>query len=509
MHSMTTGQSIRVVDVHGSTTALPMTLINSYSSLSVPAYKRAICFLADNLASFPRSVRRDGSKQGVDHPLNRLLKRRPNRYQTAVQFWRTLYFHTAHTGNGYARIQREGPTFRPAALHLLLPEDVLPFRYDEGNGPEQFYFHRPSKTVIAGDDVLHIHAGLSYDGMAGMDPVSLHEQTFQRATTLERFQVQFLRKGTIIRGAVEIPGGMTPEQRAEIKAVLRTYRGAEADDDVLVLSDGAKLTNATTSPEQSQLVQQGAAVTKQIAQLTGVPPEFLFELSEAKYNASVEQQGQNVVRYTFRPWIVLVEAEMTAKLLSEAEQDSGFTIGINPDALLRGDTKTQVDSVLATVKGGIRTRNEGRALLDLPPDADPDSNKLHALGETNVPSPADPPRQNAQSRPQVDLLDALGPVIADACRRVDTKTDKAFDNASRKTGQDRTVWVNVFAEEQAKYAADAMKPVSEAIVALGGDPLDFEAIGQRYASTVRRRAATGEICSLTNVANFAKGIEKV
>ena len=501
MHSMTTGQSIRVVDVHGSTTALPLTLINSYSSLSVPAYKRAICFLADNLASFPRSVRRDGSKQGIDHPLNRLLKRRPNRYQTAVQFWRTLYFHAAHTGNGYARIQREGPTFRPAALHLMLPEDVLPFRYDDGTGPEQFYYHRPTKTVLAGDDVLHIQAGLSYDGMSSMDPVSLHEQTFQRATTLERFQVQFLRKGTIIRGAVEIPGAMTPEQRAEIKAVLRTYRGADADDDVLVLSDGAKLTNATTSPEQSQLVQQGAATTKQIAQITGVPPEFLFELSEAKYNASVEQQGQNVVRYTFRPWIIMAEAEMTAKLLSEAEQEAGFSIGINPDALLRGDTKTQVDSVLATVKGGIRTRNEGRALLELPPDPDPESDKLHALGETNV-APADPPRQNAASRAKVDVFAALAPVIAAACKRVDTKTDKAFENAAKKTGQDRTVWSNVFAEEQRKYAHDALKPIAEAIEALGGDPIDVEQVSDRYAAAIRKRAATGEARTLKAVANF-------
>ena len=379
------GQPIRIVDVTGGNT-LPLTVLNTYSALSVPAYRRAIAFLSENLASFPRSVRKDGAKLETKHALDILLKRRPNGLQNSTAFWRTWFFHAVHTGNGYARITR-GANFRPMSFHNLLPEDVIPFRWTpEREEPLQFYFHKPTKLAIAGADMLHLQA-LGHDGMAGMDPVTLHERTFQRACTIEKYQVQYLRKGTVLRGAIEIPGVVDDEQLQQIRAEVRRFRGAEADDDILILGADAKLNNATTSPQESQLVEQASYTTKQISQITGVPPQFLYEFSESKYNNSIEQMGQDVVRYTFRPWIEQAEDELTLKLLTEREQEDGLSIRLNPGALLRGSTKEQEDIVGASVKNGIRTRNEGRALLDLPPDSDPESSKLKALGDT-APPPA-------------------------------------------------------------------------------------------------------------------------
>lgn len=373
----------------GAPTVPPM-LINNYSTLTVPAYWRAMNFLADNLASFPRAVYLDAAKANpAPQPLSTILGRRPNRYQNPTQFWRTWFFHAAHFGNGYARIDREAFSGRPLAVHNILPDDTLPFRFDrdDGRGPMQFYYHRPTKEVLPGDDVLHL-ATLSYDGMAGLEPGAVHYDTMQRAGTLDRYATHYLASGTVIRGAIEIPGNITPDQRAEIHAELRrNFFGPDAERDVLVLSDGAKLNNSTLSPQESQLVQQGAQSTKQIAQITGVPPQFLYEFSESKYNNSIEAMGQDVVRYTFRPWIEQTEDELSLKMLSEAELDAGLTVRLNPDALLRGDTQTQTNTVATQVNAGIRTRNEARDLLGLPPSDDPDANKLKTLGDT-APQPA-------------------------------------------------------------------------------------------------------------------------
>lgn len=505
MSSLLTGPTIRVVDVNGGYGhAVPPMLLTPYSALTVPAYKRAMAFLSENLASFPRSVRKDGAKPTEGHRLDKMLNRRPNSLQNAFVFWRTIYFHAAHTGNGYARIQRHEITSEPVALHTLLPEDICPVRWEPGDGSPtlQLYYHKPTRTPLLGVDVLHLQ-GLGHDGMAAMDPVALHESTLQRAATIERFQTQFLRNGTIIRGSLEIPGSITKEQREQIKAVLRTFRagtGNEDGDDILILTDGGKLNNATTSPQQAQLVEQGAASTKSIAQITGVPPEFLFELTEAKYNQSVEQAGQNVVRYTFRPWIEMAEDELTLKLLSEAEQDAGFTIRINPDALLRGDTKTQADTITAKVNAGLMTRNEGRALLELPPDPDPDSDKLKTLGDT-APQPAAGARQSA-TRPQVDAFSAVAPMLAAAHERLDRRADNAFEkDAAHKKGHERTIWSNVFAEDQKRAAIAALAPIAATIAKLGGAPLDVDHLADRYATAVRRRAATGEKTNVADLAN--------
>lgn len=370
----------------GTGPMLPLTVINPYSTLAIPAYWRAVNFLAGNLASFGRSVRRDGARLDQPHALDVLLKRKPNALQNAFTFWRTLFFHAVHAGNGYARIDRAPNSFTPVALTNMLPEDVRPIRVDrgDGRGMQQWYGHLPSKTAIPALDVVHLQA-LSHDGMCAIDPIMLHETTFQSAATLTRYKLQFLRKGTVVRGAVEVPGQMTDLQMAQMRAVLRNFCGGETDDDVLILSDSAKLNNATLTPRDSQLAEQSAASTKTISQITGVPPEFLYELGEAKYNASVEQAGQNVVRYTFRPWIELAEAELTLKLISDAEQADGYGVTINPDALLRGSTKEQVDVVVAEVNAGVASKNEGREYLGLPKSDDPDADKLKTLGDTAPP----------------------------------------------------------------------------------------------------------------------------
>jgi HK97 family phage portal protein len=386
----------------GSGAFIPSTLINGYSVMSIPAYSRAIRFLSENLASFPRTIHRAGAtvdEAKQPHGLDSLLRRRPNEYQNPFILWRTWYMHAAHTGNGYMWIER-GAGGRPIGLHNLMPQDVCPFRFwpEGAPTPTQWYLVRSTGQILAGADVLHLQSAGS-DGIKGADPVAQHEATFQLAHTLSKFQTMYLKKGTIIRGAIEIPGNVPPERLEQMVTMLRRhFYGTDADRDVIMLTEGAKLNNATVSPQESKIIEQGAVQTKQIAQITGVPPEFLYELSEAKYNASVVQAGESVVRYTFRPWIEQADDELTVKLIDRDEQDAGVSIKINPDALLRGDTKAVNDSVIAQKNSGIRTPNEGRALLGLPRLTDPSADKLSTLGSTAKPSPdEDDPQQSKKN----------------------------------------------------------------------------------------------------------------
>jgi HK97 family phage portal protein len=375
---------IRVYDVRGGAKVIPDTLINSYSAMQIPAYKRAMAFISDNLSSFGRSVRVDGAKLTTRHRLDKMLERRPNGTQNATNFWRTLVFHTAHTGNGYAQVTRG----REITVDNLLPEDVKPFRAFIEGVLYQFYYHKPTQKILTSDDVLHLQQ-LSYDGMAGIDTLTTNEITLQSAATLERFQRDYLQKGTVIRGAIELPKDvlLDSEQVGEIKAQIKKYRGISNEEDILVLPDGAKLSNVTTSVRDSQLVEMLTASTKAIAQITGVPPQFLFEYSESKYNNSIEAQGQDAVRYLFRPWIEMIEDELTLKLLTPAEQDNGYRIHIDPDELLRGSTSEQGTYAKMMVDAGIWTQNDAREYVGKPRLNDPEADKLKRSGDTSPPKP--------------------------------------------------------------------------------------------------------------------------
>lgn len=478
---------------------IPACPINAYSALTVSAYWRAINFLASNLATFPRSVRLNGAPLDDPHPLDAILERRPNQYQTATTFYRTLFAHAAHRGNGYAEIRRDGGR---VTLHNMLPEDVAPFRYDDGKGIGQYYYHAPTRRILPSADVIHLSGSTSYDGMAGLDPTRVHAETFQRAKTLDRHLTRYLSKGTVLRGAIEIPGEVSPEKLEQIGAKLATYfRGSEADRDVIVLSNGAKLNNATLSPQESQIIEQGAHITKAFAQITGVAPVHLFEFSEQKYRGNPEQDGQDVVRFTFRPWVEQTEDEFSAKLLTEAQREQGYTVHLDPDALARGDTAAQTAAAVALSTAGIITKNEARNELGRPPSSDPDADKLKTLGDSTPPkaAPSTPTPPAKSSAPTGTAFAALKPILDAAVARVEAKATKAFANKADATGQARTVWGNVFAEEQGRHVADVLAPIVEALKALDGPTLDVAAVASRYSGAIRKQAATGEAADLARI----------
>jgi hypothetical protein len=85
---------------------------------------------------------------------------------------------------------------------------------------------------------------------------------------------------------------MPSEERDEIAAYIRRfYYGSDAEKDFILPANGGKLNNTTISPNESKIVEQGAVLTQEVVQITGVPPSFLYELREEKYRNSVEQDG--------------------------------------------------------------------------------------------------------------------------------------------------------------------------------------------------------------------------
>ena len=369
-------------------------VINSYTTLAIPPYWRAMAFLSENLASFPKSVRKDNVD--VPHRLTRLLQLRPNTYQDASLFWRTLFFHWAHYRNAFAVIERD-TQMQPKALHVKIPEMVAPFRLldDDGQASSFYWVGGYKPKIYAGDDVIHL-SGLSYDGIGGFNPVFVHSETLERSRLLDRYVTRFLTKGSIIRGSVEVPAGMNKDQQESIVSTIRShFLGADADRDLLVLSGGAKFTNNGTTPRDSELVAQFSLNTKQVSQITGVPPHFLMDDAEGKYNNNPQQAADDVVRWCFRPIIENFEPQLTLKLLTIAEAEAGLSVHLDADRLVRGDAQTLSTIVVAQKNAGILSANDARKKLGEPPSSDPEADKLKTSGDTTGKGKA--PENDAQT----------------------------------------------------------------------------------------------------------------
>lgn len=499
------------------------THINNFTAMTVPAFYSGVRFLSETLASFTSVVHQPDEGTLMSHPVSNLLNRNISNISIPYRTKQAWYYHTIVWGDGYLWVKRQGSKI--LGLYNLNPELTRPVVV----GDEKFYVVDLAgrKVALANEDVLHLSL-VGFDGIQGYPLVYLMQQSLEVSKATERHTVNTFRKGTMLRGAVEVPGAMNDKQIATMKESMRAFQGNEGQEalGMLILQAGAHLNNSTMPNDTAQLIETRRWSVIEIAQMLRVAPHILYELSHGKWN-SVEQMGAEVVKYSLGPWIVQTEQEQTLKLLTSQEIAQGLTIRIQTASLTRADEKTLSTQVLAEVNGGLKTLNEGRAELGLPGVGDegdklrvpvsfptaPNGGKGATTGTEPPPSESVQPKDEDKDQPDYsktgfysingkkkgkapeleapklafDAHAIVSVLIDDAASRVEAKTEKAFEN---REGKDLTVWGNVFAEEQIKYLRTAFKPVIQTATALGIE-LDLEQVGQKYASAIRKRAANG------------------
>jgi len=102
--------------------------VNWASSLEVTTVLACLRVIAEGIAQVPFRLYQDSDARGgapaPDHPLYRVLYRRPNRWQTSFEFRETIAFHAALTGNAYVFIGRVGSAREIRELVPLEPQFV-------------------------------------------------------------------------------------------------------------------------------------------------------------------------------------------------------------------------------------------------------------------------------------------------------------------------------------------------------------------------------------------------
>ena len=121
--------TLREAEIRGG---LPMASsgarVTAESALYVSTVLACVRVIANGVSQVPFRVYREDDKGGrepaKDHPLAKVLYRRPNRWQTSYEFRETLMFHVLLTGNAYAFVNRVGMDRKVAELVPLDPKHV-------------------------------------------------------------------------------------------------------------------------------------------------------------------------------------------------------------------------------------------------------------------------------------------------------------------------------------------------------------------------------------------------
>jgi HK97 family phage portal protein len=215
--------------------------------------------------------------------------------------------------------------------------------------------------------VFHIR-GFGIGGDVGLSPLAFARQTLGSALATEEAAARVFANGMRPQGFFTVEKVLTQEQRAQAKSVLiDPYQGSQNAGKSGILEAGFKWQDVQMPAEDAQLLQSRQFSVEEVCRWLGIPPILVGHASagQTMWGSGVEQIMLGWLTLGLRPYLARIEQSIKRSLLAPSERKvlyPEFTV----EGLLRADSAGRANLYSTFAQNGIMTRNEIRALENLP-----------------------------------------------------------------------------------------------------------------------------------------------
>lgn len=343
--------------------------VTAEKALGVTVVLRCATLLGNGCSQIPFKLYRrspDGRSRvalrAAEHPVAKLIARRPNSWQTPGEWRRTMTMHAAVSDFGLSIITR-GANDRPLELLPVRPDWLSWKQRDDWSIEYTVAWPDGTRETYEQKDVFVLR-GPSWDAVKGLSAVRYAREAIGLRLAVDTSQARLFKNGTRPGGLLIAKDGIDPEHREEFLAKwAQTNGGAEnAGKDALIEGDfewkqlGLDNTDAETMALRGQQIEE-------ICRAFGVFPQMVGHSGEsAPTFASAEQFFIQHVVHSLQPWHVAWEEACAMQLLTDDEVDDGLYFHFTVQALLRGTAKERGEFLKLMVDMGALNPNEVRAL---------------------------------------------------------------------------------------------------------------------------------------------------
>jgi len=326
-----------------------------------------------------------GKVRTSGHPLQALLDDSPNADQTPMEFWEGRYLGMCTAGNGFAeKVERSSGGL--SAL-IPMPSDTIARRNTEGD-LEYSFTDRGKPEVLPEAKVFHLKA--FGDGDMGMSPVAYARQTLSLSLATEKMVGQNFSRGGRVKGFFVTPHGSTldNEQRADAKRTLVEANSGPNAPWAGILEGGVDFKQVSLSMKDAEMILNRRFNVEEVLRWIGVLPMIVGHAAEGQtmWGTGVSATMQAWYTLYLRSDLKRIEQAIEKRLMTPAER-SRFSVKINYEDLLRGDTTARSAFYTALLNAGVMTINEVRALEGLAPVPGGDEPRMQMQ---NVPITTEP-----------------------------------------------------------------------------------------------------------------------
>ncbi|QOI67650.1 portal protein [Arthrobacter phage Orcanus] len=341
--------------------------------------RTVVDFLGRNIASLGLHLFRrksDNDRERVtDHPLARVLNR-PNGESrvTGSTFYRlmdgTVRDLAIYDRAYWLKLKGVGGGMM---LVRLPPWSVTP-KNATWFGPEFFELHGSTGVKkIPADQIVNFRGYAPEGDLAGTSPLESLRRVLAEEYEAGRMREQTLRNGARASGYLERPAP-TPGQSAWSKEARDRFRaswraqysggGPEAGG-TPILEDGMKFVPASHSARDLQYVEVRKLAREEVAAAYFIPPTMVGVMDSATFS-NIKEQHKHLYQDTLGPWLSMIAEELMLQLLPEFGDTAGLYLEFNLEEKMRGSFEEQAAQLQAATGGPWMTRNEARAMRNLP-----------------------------------------------------------------------------------------------------------------------------------------------
>lgn len=364
----------------GSASGVP---VSTATSLDVTAVFCAARVIAEGVAQMPVCVVRetfDDRRQRPrlqkvpDHPVTRLLARRPNGWQTGYEFREGMVFCAALAGGAIAIknvVRDEVRELLPVPPGCWTVEQMsdwdLRIRVNYGD---------KTSDVFPLSRVFYLR-GPALDGFKAIPAVQAAREAIGLSVVLERQQARLAANGGKPSGVLSFEGKVSPDFVDRLRDTWQSRFGPGGEGGIAILDNGATFHPITMKSVDAEYLATRRMQIEEIARAFRVLPIMMMQADKASTYASAEQMFRMHVIHTLGPWIERFEQAANRDLIGRAEDedDGALRVDLDERNLLRGDFKDQAEYYTKALGAGGQpawmTQNEIRAEVGLNPIDEP------------------------------------------------------------------------------------------------------------------------------------------
>ena len=323
----------------------------------------AVNLLSNAIASAPITLRQNYKELSPSEDnIAYLLKFGLCPFCSTFEFIRNLETERNIKGSAYV-IKQYNQSGQIIALLQLHSDYVKPYLDENTNDLYYQITDNISNTSykVHSSNIIKVDYISSDYTVKGVSPVEILSNTISYNKEVENFSINQLQNGLKPQLVLTIEQSMNEEQYKKYDEMLRRFKKSG----ILYLDSGKKIDDLKqTSLIDPHIFEVNEITIKKVASVYNIP---ISKLWPAAKTSSAEEEDLLYLKDTILPIIRMYEQSFSKGLLSIQDRLDGKEIKFNMNGFARSNMSTRAEFYQKQLRNGLMSRNEIRALEDLPP----------------------------------------------------------------------------------------------------------------------------------------------